>query len=427
MSKVSFGEANARTAATLGSYCEQFGISTEGQNIRKMKQALIARGVDSTTVNHIAGGKALTTAENEELQKLISGSGNQPVPEPVSETHTINSTASAADAAEQNAKVANDNYEQAKANAAEKKKAKIAAEQRYKQTLKDCEKAKIEAEKANEWLKQKHVGNSPEESKALLEEYKNNMKKVNRHKKLSMKLKKCASEYKLALGKYKQSLTVLSGASKQMKKVVEKGSNLAKEVKGVRKSAKGKIRSIRFNQFKNFMESMKGRATIFGVVGLAIAISIGAMVYNTLEDKQEQPDLEPDNIEEENNETPVETQGNVQQNAEQPDSADNANAVTGEPVATTSEESATTGTSDNGDAEIAEAEEVAAQVDEQVKKYSYNPGEAYKVEKGDCLWNIVKGLLKDKLGTEPTDKQILEGVRKWVEEDETLAYTDDTH
>ena len=62
-------------------------------------------------------------------------------------------------------------------------------------------------------------------------------------------------------------------------------------------------------------------------------------------------------------------------------------------------------------------------IQEGIDKYKYDPQKAFIVEKGDCLWNAVKAILKNKNGVEPTDAQIQKGVRAFVFEN-NFEFTD---
>lgn len=424
MTKVSFNEANAKTATNLRNYCAELGISTEGQNIGAMKQALKEKGVDSTTVNHIAKGNALTTAENEELQRLISGSGNQPVSATVPETNITNAAQSAADANEQNTKAANENYKQAKANAAEKKRLEREAKEKYDDQLKKCKQAESELTKLRNTST---IKMNPSQYKKYKEDLRTARNTLQNE---SNALKPLAHEYREANRDLIKSLKQVRITAKNIIKVNAKGSESANTAKSVRGIAKQQIKTQRIKTFKtrinpvrNFMMAKGGMFAIGLVCTVAAACLVKCAIDAIVGDEQTKVET--------NEETPVVEEQTAQNNSSEVvtdgEQASTVQPATEDSAVATTEETATTSESDDVNAEIAEAEEVAAQVEEQVKKYSYNPGNPYKVEKGDCLWNIVKGLLEDKLHRAPTDAEILQGVRKWVEEDDSLAYTDDTH
>ena len=53
-------------------------------------------------------------------------------------------------------------------------------------------------------------------------------------------------------------------------------------------------------------------------------------------------------------------------------------------------------------------------IEEGISTYTYDPQAAFRVQKGDCLWNAVKAILKNKNGKEPTDAQIQQGVYAYM-------------
>ena len=410
---------NSASLESLRAALSNASIDTNGMTKAQMRQYCLE--------HNITIGENLNGSTNPMLNFIFDesvSSSTQETPAPVENSQPeVNNKV----------KTAEENYKNAKQEAQIKFKEKAKAQKAYEAKLAECKKA----QQTIQDLK-KH---KPENM--TVEEYKKAYNKAIRdHKRLSGELKRYAYEYNLANRNLIKSIEIRDCAAAKANKLAAEGSKLAKETGRVRenapaskKCAKKQIRSVRKASFKNRLNRL-GNITnkLLPNTGLGWGIAIGAAVligimgYIALRDDETETDnnIQTESVSQEN-ETLVETQDDVQQNAEQPDSADNANAVTEEPAAATSEETATTGMSDNGDAEIAEAEKIEKEVDEQVKKYSYSPGEAYKVEKGDCLWNIVKGLLTDKLGRTPTDAEIQQGVRKWVESDDDLSYTDDTH
>ena len=96
--------------------------------------------------------------------------------------------------------------------------------------------------------------------------------------------------------------------------------------------------------------------------------------------------------------------------------ADDNTEVT-EPTTTTPEDDNTEVTTDEGTATggAASVDDEIERVDQETQSILDDDG-VYEVKKGDNVWNIVKKVLEEKLGRTPTGTEIIEGIKKVMEE-----------